>query len=132
VVQFTARYQPPEASETAKAASEGEPLDADLDASAEKDFLLVLEHAPKVEVRICSASSVTVTDPQLDHYIIYHCHFELGKLYAARGDFAKAGKNFDIVMSGKLCPFGPKTSADASRQDRRGQIVPESTGQILA
>lgn len=74
---------------------------------------------------------MTVTDPQLDHYIIYHCHFELGKLYAARGDFAKAGKNFDIVMSGKLSPFGHKTSADASRQDRRGQIVPESTGQIL-
>jgi hypothetical protein len=119
VVQFTARYQPPEASETAKAASEGEPSDADLDASAEKDFLLVLEHAPKVEVRICSASSVTVTDPQLDHYIIYHCHFELGKLYAARGDFAKAGKNFDIVMSGKLRNDHAETNADEQVKSQR-------------
>jgi hypothetical protein len=39
-------------------------------------------------------------DYQLDHYIIYHCHFELGKLYAARGNYVEAKKNFDIVMSG--------------------------------
>jgi hypothetical protein len=51
VVQFTARYQPPEATDAAKTVGEGEPSDADLDAAAEKDFLLVLEHAPKVEVR---------------------------------------------------------------------------------
>lgn len=56
VVQFTARYQPPEASETAKAVSEGEPSDSELDAAAEKDFLLVLEHAPKVEVGAASLS----------------------------------------------------------------------------
>jgi hypothetical protein len=79
----------------------------------------VLEHAPKVEVRICSASSVTVTDPQLDHYIIYHCHFELGKLYAARGDFAKAGKNFDIVMSGKLRNDHAETNADEQVKSQR-------------
>lgn len=51
VVQFTARYQPPEASAEARAASKGEPTDEEIDAGAEKDFLLVLEHAPKVEVR---------------------------------------------------------------------------------
>jgi hypothetical protein len=39
---------------------------------------------------------------QLDHYIIYHCHFELGKLYAARGDDTNARKNFETVMSGEL------------------------------
>lgn len=52
VVQFTARYQPPEATDEAKAASEGEPSNEEIDAGAEKDFLLVLEHAPKVEVRL--------------------------------------------------------------------------------
>lgn len=51
VVQFTARYQPPESSPEARRASEGEASDEEIDAGAEKDFLLVLEHAPKVEVR---------------------------------------------------------------------------------
>ena len=37
---------------------------------------------------------------QLDHYIIYHCHYELGRLYAQRGSFAEAKKNFDVIMSG--------------------------------
>jgi hypothetical protein len=52
VVQFTARYQPPEATDEAKAPSEGEPSNEEIDAGAEKDFLLVLEHAPKVEVSL--------------------------------------------------------------------------------
>jgi hypothetical protein len=51
VVQFTARYQPPEASAEAKKPGKGELSDEEIDAGAEKDFLLVLEHAPKVEVR---------------------------------------------------------------------------------
>lgn len=50
VVQFTARYQPPEASELAKTKSKGEAIDEEIDAGAERDFNLVLEHAPKVEV----------------------------------------------------------------------------------
>lgn len=54
VVQFTARYQPSDASENAKTRSEGEPTDEEIDASAERDFNLVLEHAPKVEVSIYS------------------------------------------------------------------------------
>ena len=52
VVQFTARHPPPDSSPEARRASEGEASDAELDAGAEKDFLLVLEHAPKVEVRL--------------------------------------------------------------------------------
>jgi hypothetical protein len=40
------------------------------------------------------------TDAQLDHYILYHNHFELGKLYARRGDTANAQKQFDHVMNG--------------------------------
>jgi len=38
----------------------------------------------------------------LDHYIVYHCHYELGRLYAWRGNHAEARKNFDVVMSGEL------------------------------
>jgi len=54
VVQFTARHPPPESSPEARRASEGEASDEEIDAGAEKDFLLVLEHAPKVEVRFHS------------------------------------------------------------------------------
>jgi len=52
VVQFTARHPPPDSSPEARRASEGEASDEEIDAGAEKDFLLVLEHAPKVEVRV--------------------------------------------------------------------------------
>jgi hypothetical protein len=52
VVQFTARYQPSDASESAKTRSEGEPSDEEIDEGAERDFNLVLEHAPRVEVSL--------------------------------------------------------------------------------
>lgn len=52
VVQFTARHPPPDSSPEARRASEVEASDEEIDAGAEKDFLLVLEHAPKVEVRL--------------------------------------------------------------------------------
>jgi hypothetical protein len=55
VVQFTARYPPPDSSPEARRAIEGEASDEEIDAGAEKDFLLVLEHAPKVEVRLSIA-----------------------------------------------------------------------------
>lgn len=38
---------------------------------------------------------------QLDHYIVYHCHFELGKLYSQRGENKSAYKHFDVVMTGE-------------------------------
>jgi hypothetical protein len=59
VVQFTARHPPPESSPEARRASEGEASEEEIDAGAEKDFLLVLEHAPKVEVRFPFASILT-------------------------------------------------------------------------
>lgn len=59
VVQFTARYQPSESSPEARASSPGEASDAEIDAGAEKDFLLVLEHAPKVEV--CPPNSYRIS-----------------------------------------------------------------------
>ncbi len=36
----------------------------------------------------------------MDHFIVYHCHYELGRLYARRGETSQAKKNFDVVMSG--------------------------------
>ncbi|EIW69618.1 hypothetical protein TREMEDRAFT_44103 [Tremella mesenterica DSM 1558] len=87
VAQAVARYQPPEASPSASRPSSGEPTDEEIDRGAEEDLNLVVKHGPEV---------------QLDHYILFHCHYELGKLYARRGDMEKAKKNYDVVMSGKL------------------------------
>lgn len=87
VVQSTACYQPKDASENARRPLPGQPSNAELDAGAERDFRLVIEHAPKVE---------------LDHYIVYHNHYEFGRFFARRGDAANAKAQFDIVASGKL------------------------------
>lgn len=99
-----AKEQPPEAAAEAKAPQPGDPSDDELDEEAEKSFSAVLRHGP---------------DVQLDHYIIYHCHFELGKLYARRGDIPKAKHNFEVVMSGKsvcfVCASCAKGKANCSR-----------------
>lgn len=87
VVHFTARYQPSEASESARAKAPGEPSDDALDAWAEADFKTVIENAPRVK---------------LDHYILFHNHYELGRLYARRGDATNAMLNFNVVMNNKL------------------------------
>lgn len=87
MVYSTARYQPPEASANACAKAPGEPSDDELDAWAEVDYKLVIENAPKV---------------LLDHYILFHNHYELGRLYARRGDATNAMVNFNVVMHNKL------------------------------
>ncbi|KAI0255620.1 hypothetical protein BJV78DRAFT_1177213 [Lactifluus subvellereus] len=38
---------------------------------------------------------------QLDHYIVYHSHFEYGRLLACMGDKEGARTQFDLVLSGK-------------------------------
>ncbi|THG96567.1 hypothetical protein EW145_g7756 [Phellinidium pouzarii] len=38
---------------------------------------------------------------ELDHYIVYHAHYELGRLYICMGDNEKARKHLDLVISGK-------------------------------
>ncbi|GMK59553.1 hypothetical protein CspeluHIS016_0801590 [Cutaneotrichosporon spelunceum] len=86
-VQFTAAYQPPEATAAALAPQEGDPGTATLDAGAEADFLAVVDAAPKVK---------------LDHYILFHNHYEFGRLYSRRGDAANAQAHFDVVMHNKL------------------------------
>ncbi|ORX39801.1 hypothetical protein BD324DRAFT_615036 [Kockovaella imperatae] len=86
-VQLFARYQPSQASEEAREAQPGDPSDEELDRGAERDLQECLKNGPEV---------------RLDHYILYHCHYELGRLYARRGDKVNARKNFDAVMNNKL------------------------------
>ncbi|KAL7422267.1 hypothetical protein Q5752_002913 [Cryptotrichosporon argae] len=107
VALATARYQPPEASDAAKQPRAGEPADATLDEQAEAEFKRVLEHAPQV---------------RLDHYIAYHCHYELGRLYARRGDKERARINFDVVLSGKLPEPNPHHTKAQGKYSLEGAL----------
>ncbi|WWD01496.1 hypothetical protein V866_008440 [Kwoniella sp. B9012] len=85
--QFISRYQPPDAAPEATTKSPSDPSDDELDKGAERDLQAVIRHGP---------------DVQLDHYILFHCYYELGRLYARRGDDEQAKYHFEVVMAGKL------------------------------
>ncbi|KAH0580181.1 hypothetical protein H2248_001704 [Termitomyces sp. 'cryptogamus'] len=54
-------------------------------------FKAVFEYGPKIE---------------LDHYIVYHAHYEYGRLLACQGDFVGAKREFELVLSGKPLEVG--------------------------
>ncbi|WVO12808.1 hypothetical protein L204_100416 [Cryptococcus depauperatus] len=85
--QFMARYQPTDAHQDTKVILDTDPPEDELDQNAEKDFKAVIRHIP---------------DVQLDHWILFHCHYELGRLYTQRKDYTKAKQYFEVVVSGKL------------------------------
>lgn len=86
-VQFVAAYQPPEATARSLVPQPGDPGAEALDAASEADFKAVIEASPRVK---------------LDHYILFHNHYEFGRLYARRGDAVNAQAQFDVVMANKL------------------------------
>ncbi|TFK32751.1 hypothetical protein BDQ12DRAFT_692043, partial [Crucibulum laeve] len=53
---------------------------------AEEAFRAVFEHGPRIE---------------LDHHLVYHAHYELGRLLACQGDEAGARNEFELVLSSK-------------------------------
>ncbi|KXN89075.1 Tetratricopeptide repeat protein 39B [Leucoagaricus sp. SymC.cos] len=55
-------------------------------------FRLVLDNGPKIE---------------LDHHIVYHTHYELGRLLACEGKHDSARHEFELVISGKYLEVGP-------------------------
>ncbi|KAG7451588.1 uncharacterized protein BT62DRAFT_984650 [Guyanagaster necrorhizus] len=55
-------------------------------------FEAVFENGPKIE---------------LDHYVVYHAHYELGRLLACKGNVVEARNHFDLVLSGKYLEVGP-------------------------
>ncbi|KAJ7875576.1 hypothetical protein B0H14DRAFT_2715695 [Mycena olivaceomarginata] len=61
-------------------------------AGAKAAFEAVFEHGPKIE---------------LDHHLVYHSHYELGRLVACLGDEAEARRQFELVLSGKYLEVGP-------------------------
>ncbi|KIM37750.1 hypothetical protein M413DRAFT_448267 [Hebeloma cylindrosporum] len=65
--------------------------------AAEAAFRAVFEHGPKIE---------------LDHHLVYHAHYELGRLLAnssssSSSNTAAAQEQFDLILSGKYLEVGP-------------------------
>jgi len=45
---------------------------------------------------------------ELDHHLVYHSHYELGRLLSREGDDEGARKQFDLVLSGKALEVNKK------------------------
>ncbi|WVR05111.1 hypothetical protein IAU60_002123 [Kwoniella sp. DSM 27419] len=107
MVQFVARYQPPEAVGKDERGP-NDPSDQDLDEGAEKDFQAVIRHG---------------SDVQLDHYILYHNYYELGRLYARRGANEEAKNCFEVVMAGKLPYHNPYMAKAQGKYSLEGALM---------
>ncbi|PFH45834.1 hypothetical protein AMATHDRAFT_157688, partial [Amanita thiersii Skay4041] len=55
-------------------------------------FRFVFEHGPKIE---------------LDHHLVYHAHYEYGRLLACQGKSGEAKEQFELVISGRTLEVGP-------------------------
>ncbi|WVQ78032.1 hypothetical protein IAT38_000113 [Cryptococcus sp. DSM 104549] len=108
MAQFIARYQPVDAAPETKVVLPTDPSEDELDRGAEKDFKAVIRHGP---------------DVQLDHYILFHCYYEMGRLYARRGDDEQAKYHFEVVMSGKLPDHNPYMAKAAGKYSLEGALL---------
>ncbi|KAF9268387.1 hypothetical protein L218DRAFT_954749 [Marasmius fiardii PR-910] len=54
-------------------------------------FKFVFEHGPSIE---------------LDHHLVYHAHYEFGRLLVCQGDVEGGKKQFDLILSGKYLEVG--------------------------
>ncbi|KAF7312400.1 hypothetical protein MIND_00253400 [Mycena indigotica] len=64
----------------------------DAAARSKAAFQAVFDQGPKIE---------------LDHHLVYHAHYEYGRLVACLGDEVEAKRQFDLVLSGKHLEVGP-------------------------
>ncbi len=86
-----------------------------MDAGAEKDFRLCCGTDPtsrEVFDRLTRLRHLLTRNSWITSLFII-VNFELGKLYAKRGDEAQARKNFEIVMSGQYAPATRPAGANA-------------------
>ncbi|TYJ51162.1 hypothetical protein B9479_008283, partial [Cryptococcus floricola] len=105
---FIARWQPKAAMIPEKNVRPEDPSDEELDQAAEKDFKAAIRHGP---------------DVQLDHWIMFHCYYELGRLYAQRGNDELAKYQFEIVMSGKLPDHNPYMAKAAGKYSLEAALL---------
>ncbi|KAK4705315.1 tetratricopeptide repeat protein 39, partial [Phenoliferia sp. Uapishka_3] len=75
---------------------------SEADEQALVSFNTVLEHATSISH---------------DHHVVWFCHYELGRLYESKGDYAKAREEFELVMSGKMEGGKPKGKGKVSLQN---------------
>ncbi|KAG7096514.1 hypothetical protein E1B28_003943 [Marasmius oreades] len=78
-----AELEPDDVAKIAKEEAEKNAADA---------FKFVFEHGPSIE---------------LDHHLVYHAHYELGRLLVCQGDIEGGKKHFDMIISGKYLEVGP-------------------------
>jgi len=90
-----------DAAPEAKVSSENVP---DAEAWAFESFQRVLDAAQKIEV---------------DHYLVYYTHYELGRLYACTGDVEEARRHLDIILSGKVLVY----KADKGKYSMESALV---------
>ncbi|KAL0575364.1 hypothetical protein V5O48_006615 [Marasmius crinis-equi] len=55
-------------------------------------FKFVFEHGPQIE---------------LDHHLVYHAHYELGRLLVSQGDVEGGKKHYEMILSGRYLEVGP-------------------------
>ncbi|KIL61677.1 hypothetical protein M378DRAFT_82296 [Amanita muscaria Koide BX008] len=55
-------------------------------------FKFVFENGPKID---------------LDHYIVYHAHYEYGRILRCQGNTDEAREQFELILSGKPLEVGP-------------------------
>jgi hypothetical protein len=73
-------------------------------------FQHVLEHA--IDIQVCFSwhqlrnAQTQRFSLQLDHWIIYFTHFEMGRLYSQMGDNDSARLQLELVMSGEFSAWG--------------------------
>ncbi|TDL14779.1 hypothetical protein BD410DRAFT_796945 [Rickenella mellea] len=64
----------------------------------------------------------------LDHYLIYHTHYEIGRLHACLGNQAKAREHLELVLSGK--PLEADPSARKGKYSMQTDLVMRATASL--
>ncbi|KII86100.1 hypothetical protein PLICRDRAFT_56563 [Plicaturopsis crispa FD-325 SS-3] len=80
---------------------------------AQRAFNAVIQHAESIK---------------LDHYIIYHAHYELGRLYACMGKDVKAREHFDLVLSGR--PLEGSAKARKGKYSMQSALILRTTAAL--
>ncbi|KAI5118785.1 hypothetical protein M0805_005015 [Coniferiporia weirii] len=67
---------------------------------------------------------------ELDHYILYHAHYELGRLCLCTGDAEGARRNLDLILSGK--PLEADSSSRKGKYSMQSQLMMRASAALEA
>ncbi|RDB18771.1 Tetratricopeptide repeat protein 39B [Hypsizygus marmoreus] len=91
-LRYVAYPDPDAVPDPTDSALSGDISKEDAEKGALRAFKSVFEYGPRIE---------------LDHHLVYHAHYELGRLLACQGDEEGAKHEFELVLSGKPLEVGP-------------------------